>query len=747
MGEITPTTGSRKTERKLILLSAIILGALFITLFGTLQKGFVDVDSRLKNGTMVNINDKNPGQLIKTLLEKGYYFEDKKDIALISAVVSSGSKSFKEPIDNVGELNKRRFFIDADEAFQKGGQNFKKRVLDSRALLGYTGEDSVLFKKESVNPTALKAEIAVNQGQYNITGKVIDTAGKPVPGVLIKLQMILPQDSTDNDLELAKPALRSYARTNTEGYFAFQKLPDDQAFAILPMQPGYQFGKSQGVQELQKDASFVFKQTPHSIRLFSARDFKILKKEKSLIVRSTMEYNQWYWIITGCFFLGFFLLHLLMSIKFPQADQLILPVVMLMTGLSFITLLSLQDPLRDRFLAKDTLVFFGMGILGICLLLFIKFRKFTVDSRIYRMLVLPKNSGKANGWQWAGMALALLALTIVFGTGPEGSGVKVNLFGVQPSEIVKYAIILFLAGFFASNEKFITEYRTWRKRWYFFSFALVAMAIAILLYLVLGDLGPAMVICFTFIILFSFSRGDFMMMMIAIITYTLTVWFLNIWLASLITVLLVALAMLLNKKRTSESAIMIIMVIAGFLLIDQIPYLDKLIPGPVNRLTERKSIWQDPWNNEVYGGDQVANGIWAMSGGGITGQGVGEGFAKSIPEAHTDMILPAIGEDFGWAGIVAVFILFLVFLNRAINIGRQTGTPFLFYLCSGIGISMFAQFLLIAGGSTGALPLSGVAPPLYQLWGLLTGRKYAGCRIVIIGFFHSWNSRSDGVHH
>jgi hypothetical protein len=41
---------------------------------------------------------------------------------------------------------------------------------------------------------------------------------------------------------------------------------------------------------------------------------------------------------------------------------------------------------------------------------------------------------------------------------------------------------------------------------------------------------------------------------------------------------------------------------------------------------------------------------------------------------------------------------------------------------------MFAQFLLIAGGSTGALPLSGVALPLYQLWGLLTGRKYAGCQ-------------------
>lgn len=208
-----------------------------------------------------------------------------------------------------------------------------------------------------------------------------------------------------------------------------------------------------------------------------------------------------------------------------------------------------------------------------------------------------------------------------------------------------------------------------------------------------------------------------MMMLVAIIVYTATVWFLNIWIASLATVAILALAMVFNKRQTSESAVMVIMVIAGFLLIDQIPYLDKLIPGPVNRLSERKSIWQDPWNNEVYGGDQVANGIWAMSGGGITGQGVGEGFAKTIPEAHTDMILPAIGEEFGLAAILGIFILFLVFLNRSIIIGRQTGTPFLFYLSSGIGISMFVQFLLIAGGSTGALPLSGVALPFISYGG------------------------------
>jgi cell division protein FtsW (lipid II flippase)/cell division protein FtsI/penicillin-binding protein 2 len=709
----------RTTERIFLLLITVVLGAIFITLYSTLQRGLLDVNNRLRSGTMVNLNSKNAAEKMRVLLKKGYYFEDKKDIALIEASMTAGVRAFDTPIDNVGELNKKNFFVIADQAFEAGGSTFKDRVADSRALLGYTGDDAKRFVQERRNPPPLPSLQDLKLGKYNIEGSVLDKNGRPVSGVLIKLSMILPLDSgyVENDSIPVKPQLVSYLRTDAKGFFSFQHLPDDKAFEILPLQPGFQFGRTQGIQELSSDASFTFRQAPHTIRLFSARDFKILKKERSLIVRSVEEYNQWFWIITGSFFLGFWLLHLLIGWKHPQADQLMLPLVMLMTGISFITLLSLQDPLRDRFLAKDSLAFFGIGILGIAIMLTINFRKFTVDSKFYRMLVLSNKSNRANGWQWAVTALALLALTIIFGSGPEGSGVKVNLFGVQPSEIVKYAIILFLAGFFASNEKFITEYRSWKKRWYFFSFALAAMLGAILMYLVLGDLGPAMVVCFTFIILFSFSRGDFMMMLIAIIVYTASVWLFNIWIASLSTVAVLALAMVFNKKQTSESAIMVIMVMAGFLLIDQIPYLDRLIPGPVNRLSERKSIWQDPWNNEVYGGDQVANGIWAMAGGGISGQGAGEGFAKTIPEAHTDMILPAIGEEFGLAAILGIFILFLIFLNRSIVIGRQTGTPFLFYLSAGIGISMFVQFLLIAGGSTGALPLSGVALPFISYGG------------------------------
>jgi cell division protein FtsW (lipid II flippase) len=733
-------TVTRWKERIFLLLISVLFVFLFFRLYSVLQLRFADVDKRLQDGTMINLNAKDPAGQLKELLTRGYYFDDKRDINLLTATVANNIGT-GEKIDNIGELNKRKYFIIADEAFEKGGESFKRRVEASRSLLGYTGEDSVLFVSERSGPVKVPSVTDLAMGQHTISG-IITNKKQPVAGVLVRLDMILPQDSIYNDEELdeIKPVtengagfkkvylpdsagkrrlqqLTAYARTNEQGICEFKNLPEGKAFKLLPLQPGYQFGTSQGVQNLDDDESLTFNQSPHTIRLFSTKDFNILKKEKSLIIRTPQEFNDWFWIISGSFIAAFLFVHLLLSWKFSTSDQLILPVVMILTGLSFLTLLSLQDPLRDRFLAKDMLVYLGIGLVALLVMLQFNLRRFTPDSWIYRMLVFKHNRNASNGWPWVVLAATLLAMTIKFGTGPEGSGVKVNLFGFQPSEIVKYLIILFLAGFFAANEKLISEYTSWSKRWSFFSFALIAILVTLLLFLLLGDLGPAMVVCFTFIVLFSFSRGDFMFMAGAVVLYVIVSWVVkNVWLSALITATIAALFMLFKRRQLSESAMMVLIIMAAFLTIDQIPYLGKLFPGPVQRLVDRKAIWQDAWNNEVYGGDQVANGLWAMSSGGVSGQGVGEGFAKTIPEAHTDMILPSMGEEFGWTGIVCIFLLFLVYLHRSILIGRRTGTPFLFYLCAGIGVSTFVQFLLIAGGSTGALPLSGVSLP-FQSYG------------------------------
>ena len=745
--------GNRNLERLCLFFITAIMALLFWKLYTVLQRDFTDVNSRLANGTMINLNDSRGAERMRILLSRGMYFEDPKDIELIANTFGK-VKDAGVNMDNSGELNKRKFFVNTDEAYVKGGKSFKRRVELARNLLGFSDSDSLVFHRERSQPLSVSAGTNVGLGTSTISVAISKEDGTQASGVLGRIQLLVPQDSNytsdeSEDVEeiidykngvrkvfvqdsakvLRLVSFSAYARTDAFGKLKFSGLPEGKTYEVLPLQPGYQFGRSQGVEKLVANADFTFTQLPHAFKLFSTKDFNTLKKEKAFIIRFPEMVTEWFWIIVTVFFSSFILLHIILSIRYPAADQLILPVLMILTGLSFITLFSLQDPLRDRFLAKSTLTYFAAGMLGILLLLFINFRKLTTDSNFYRLLVFNRLRKAANGWPWAVAAIGLLVLTIIFGTGPEGSGVKVNLFGFQPSEIVKYMIIFFLAGFFATNEKFISEYASWNKRLRFFVFALLAIVTTILLFLVLGDLGPAMVCCFTFIILFSFSRGDFMPMVGALIIYALSIWiFKNVWIGTGVAVIALVLYMFIAKKQLSESASMALVVVSGFLLLDKIPLLAKIIPGPMQRLVDRKAIWQNAWDNQVFGGDQVANGIWAMSGGGITGQGAGEGFAKTIPEAHTDMILPSIGEEFGWAGIISIFILFLIYLHRSIIIGRQTGAPFLFYLSAGIGIGTFVQFLLIAGGSTGALPLSGVALPFISYGGssLLTNLIAAG---------------------
>jgi cell division protein FtsW (lipid II flippase) len=755
MDQETMIPRGRKKERLFLALIAFVLILLFGRLYYMEQRNFTDVAKRLHDGTMVNLNAKNPAKNVRTLLERGYYFEDRRDIDLIEKVVAERIKVGGK-FENIGELNKKRYAINADTAMSQGGKSFQQRVIVSRSLLGYTGDDSLRFVEERTKPPVLPAVTDAALSGSSIAGRILEKKA-PVAGVLVRLQMVLPQDSTYNDEETDQvsteteqtqgvkkvyildeqrqrhlQSLVAFARTDDQGHYTFKNLPAGKAFGVLPLQPGYQFGFSAGTENLDDDKLLNFNRAPHTIRLLSTRDFSILKKERSFIIRTPAEFNFSFLIIVACFFGCFALTHLILTWKFNTADQLILPFIMVLTGLSFLTLLSLQDPLRDRFLAKDTLMYLATGFAAMLGMLLFNMRRFTADSTLYRLLIFKNNRQAANGWPWIIIALGLLALTLRFGSGPEGSGVKVNLFGFQPSEIVKYLVIIFLAGFFAANERFISEYASFKKRFSFFSFAVISIAIALFLFLILGDLGPAMVICFTFIILFSFSRGDFLFMAGSVIFYVLITWiFKNIWLSALATIIMLVVVTVFKRKQLSESAIMALIIIAGFLTIDKVPHLDKLIPGPVQRLVDRKAIWQDAWDNEVYGGDQVANGLWAMASGGITGQGVGEGFAKTIPEAHTDMILPSIGEDFGWTGIVCIFLVFLLYLHRSIIIGRQTGTPFLFYLCAGIGICTFVQFLLIAGGSTGALPLSGVSLPFESYGGSSLVANFAAAGFLL----------------
>ena len=81
-------------------------------------------------------------------------------------------------------------------------------------------------------------------------------------------------------------------------------------------------------------------------------------------------------------------------------------------------------------------------------------------------------------------------------------------------------------------------------------------------------------------------------------------------------------------------------------------------------------MWQSPWDNAVPGGDQVTHAIWALATGGSFGTGLGLGDTRYLPAGHTDLILAAIGEELGAAGLLLVAVLYA--LRRLARLPHRT---------------------------------------------------------------------------
>src|SRR5271166_7084452 len=95
--------------------------------------------------------------------------------------------------------------------------------------------------------------------------------------------------------------------------------------------------------------------------------------------------------------------------------------------------------------------------------------------------------------------------------------------------------------------------------------------------------------------------------------------------------------------------------------------------GQPHTVVQRIDMWVAPWDNDVHGGDQLAHALWAFSTGGPTGSGPGWGDPEMIPAGNTDLVLPAIGEEWGFAGVASVLGLLGFLVSRALRVAVRAG--------------------------------------------------------------------------
>ena len=191
---------------------------------------------------------------------------------------------------------------------------------------------------------------------------------------------------------------------------------------------------------VQLGGRLALRPAAEDVPVLSRQDVVLLKPR--LAVRSVSQFSRRISTAVGIFFAAFWIAHLFRRWRRRDDDPMLLPALMLLCGIGLMTMCALRDPIRDTIAAE---LFAAGAAMGIVLLVAVSEIDFEA-SRLRRAVLLP-----------LGIACGLAALLLLFGSGPGTSGVKVNLFGVQPVEAIRLLVVFALAAYFGRRLELLRE--------------------------------------------------------------------------------------------------------------------------------------------------------------------------------------------------------------------------------------------------------------------------------------------------
>ncbi|MFD8739849.1 FtsW/RodA/SpoVE family cell cycle protein [Streptomyces sp. NPDC059618] len=348
------------------------------------------------------------------------------------------------------------------------------------------------------------------------------------------------------------------------------------------------------------------------------------------------------------------LAHVAVRLRAPDADPLLLPIAVLLNGLGLVLIyrLDLETP-HDR-AAPIQLVWSTLGV-AFFIVVVLGLR----DHRVLQRYTYVSVVG----------ALALLVLPIFF---PAVNGARIWIriagFSIQPGEFAKVLLAVFFAGYLAANRNALAHSgrRIWRLQLPTGRVLGPIVAIWLLSVLVLvleRDLGTSLLFFGLFVILLYVATG-----------------------------------------RTGWVAVGLLLAGLGAVAVG------RLEPHVHSRVQD----WLDPFGSITsgQGPNQLAQSLFAFAAGGMLGTGLGLGHSVLIGfAAKSDFILATAGEELGLAGLLAVFLLYALLVERGYRAGLALRDPFGRLLAVGLASIVALQVFVIAGGVTGLIPLTGMAMP------------------------------------
>ncbi len=131
----------------------------------------------------------------------------------------------------------------------------------------------------------------------------------------------------------------------------------------------------------------------------------------------------------------------------------------------------------------------------------------------------------------------------------------------------------------------------------------------------------------------------------------------------------------------------------------------------------RVHIWLDPWSDVQDTAYQLAQSLFALGTGGLTGTGLGFGRPQDVPFSATDAIFVVIGEELGLLGATAVLVTYLLLVARGLRIAQTARDAFSTLLALGLTVTFAFQTFVIVGGLTRLMPLTGITLPFISFGG------------------------------
>jgi cell division protein FtsW (lipid II flippase) len=366
-------------------------------------------------------------------------------------------------------------------------------------------------------------------------------------------------------------------------------------------------------------------------------------------------------LVYGAYYAGtLFALYLGIRLLLPHSDVLLLPLVTLLTGLGLVMIFRLTYNVEDKTglaITQAVWILIGSGTMFMLVLFF----------RNYHRLFDYK-------YLLAVVAVLLIASTFTpLGYEVNGARLWVSLgpVGFQPSEFARIALIVFFAGYLAETRDLLAAT----------SRTFLGVQIPALKYF-----GPVALVWTASLGLLVFEKD----------------------LGS--SLLFFAVPLLMLYAATGRIAY----VLLGTVLFSVGSFIAFLL---FDHVKVRVRAWLDPWSYPDTDGFQILQSIFNIADGGLLGTGLGAGFAQTIPEVETDFVFSAIASELGLLGSTAVLLAFLAFVYRGIKIALLAEDDASKLLAFGLTAMFALQTLVIVGGVTKAIPLTGITLPFVSYGG------------------------------